>query len=179
MSSRRPKNEEPIEKKIARILISQNLSVSAAESCTGGLVAATLINAEGISSVLSETYVTYSNAAKTKLLGVREETLARYGAVSRETAAEMAEGAAKAAGADIAVATTGIAGPDGGTDQKPVGLVYIGCWYRGKTVVKRCFYGGDRQGIRYAACREALEILYCQILTSAIDTKNDGPSFCS
>ncbi len=171
MSSRRPKTEEPIEKKIARILISQNISVSVAESCTGGLVAATLVNVDGISTVFSESYVTYSNDAKKKLLGVSEETLARFGAVSRETAAEMAEGAARAAGAQVAVATTGIAGPDGGTDEKPVGLVYIGCCYRGKTVVKRCFYGGDRQAIRYAAAREALEILYCQILTSALDAK--------
>ena len=153
MSSRRPKTEEPIEKKIARILISQNISVSVAESCTGGLVAATLVNVDGISTVFSESYVTYSNDAKKKLLGVSEETLARFGAVSRETAAEMAEGAARAAGAQVAVATTGIAGPDGGTDEKPVGLVYIGCCYRGKTVVKRCFYGGDRQAIRYAAAR--------------------------
>ena len=164
MSSRRRKAEEPIEKKIARILIHRNITVTTAESCTGGLVAATLVNADGISSVFNESYVTYSNEAKIRLLGVDEETLQKHGAVSRETAIEMAEGAAKAAHADIAVSTTGVAGPDGGTEEKPVGLVYIGCCYRGKSIVKRCFYGGDRQAVRYAAAKEALEILYCQIL---------------
>jgi len=171
MSSRRRKVEEPIENKIARILISQNISVSFAESCTGGLVAATLVNADGISSVFNESYVTYSDEAKRKLLGVREKTLKEFGAVSRETAAEMARGAAMASGADIAISTTGIAGPDGGTEEKPVGLVYIGCWYQGEAIVKRCYFGGDRQGIRYGAVREALEILYCQILTCALDKR--------
>ena len=173
MSSRRRKTEEPIENKIARILISQNITVSFAESCTGGLAAASLVNADGISSVFSESYVTYSNEAKTRILGVKKETLSSFGAVSRETAAEMAEGAARASGADIAIATTGIAGPGGGTEEKPVGLVYIGCFYRGKTIVKRCFYGGDRQAIRYAAAKEALEILYCQILTCALEKDGD------
>ena len=96
---------------------------------------------------------------------MKEETLRQYGAVSRQTAIEMAEGAARAAGADAAIAVTGIAGPDGGTEEKPVGLVYIGCSVEGKTIVKRCFYGGDRLAIRQAAAREALDILYCQILS--------------
>ena len=156
--------EEPIEKKITRILIHKNMSVTTAESCTGGLVAGTLVNADGISEVFKEGYITYSNEAKNKLLGVSEETLATYGAVSRQTAAEMAEGAARAAGADASVVTTGIAGPGGGTEEKPVGLVYIGCYVKGRTIVKRCFYGGDRQAVRYSAVKEALEILYCQLL---------------
>ena len=156
--------EEPIEKKITRILIHKNMSVTTAESCTGGLVAGTLVNADGNSEVFKEGYITYSNEAKNKLLGVSEETLATYGAVSRQTAAEMAEGAARAAGADASVVTTGIAGPGGGTEEKPVGLVYIGCYVKGRTIVKRCFYGGDRQAVRYSAVKEALEILYCQLL---------------
>lgn len=156
--------EEPMERKIFRVLMHKKMTVSTAESCTGGLLAGTLVNAEGISEVFREGYITYSNEAKQKLLGVKPETLAQYGAVSRETAAEMAEGAAAAAGADVALATTGIAGPDGGTPEKPVGLVYIACFIKGRMVVKRCFYGGDRQGVRHAAVREALEILYCQLL---------------
>ena len=103
MSSDRIMAEEPIEKKITRILIHKNMSVTTAESCTGGLVAGTLVNADGLSEVFKEGYITYSNEAKNKLLGVSEETLATYGAVSRQTAAEMAEGAARAAGADASV----------------------------------------------------------------------------
>ena len=164
MSSDRIMAEEPIEKKITRILIHRNMTVTAAESCTGGLVAGTLVNADGISEVFKESYVTYSNEAKHKLLGVKKETLEKYGAVSRQTAAEMAEGAVRAAGADASVVTTGVAGPGGGTEEKPVGLVYIGCCVKGRTIVKRCFYGGNRQGVRHSAVKEALEILYCQLL---------------
>ena len=158
MSSDRIMAEEPIEKKITRILLHKKMTVTAAESCTGGLVAGTLVNADGISEVFKESYVTYSNEAKHKLLGVKKETLEKYGAVSRQTAAEMAEGAVRAAGADASVVTTG------GTEEKPVGLVYIGCCVKGRTIVKRCFYGGNRQGVRHSAVKEALEILYCQLL---------------
>ena len=164
MSSDRIMAEEPIEKKITRILIHRKMTVTAAESCTGGLVAGTLVNADGISEVFKESYVTYSNEAKHKLLGVKKETLEKYGAVSRQTAAEMAEGAVRAAGADASVVTTGVAGPGGGTEEKPVGLVYIGCCVKGRTILKRCFYGGNRQGVRHSAVKEALEILYCQLL---------------
>lgn len=166
MSSGRRIVEVPIEKKIERVLRHRNMLVTTAESCTGGLIAGTLVNADGISDALKEGYITYSNEAKIRLLGVKKETLEQYGAVSRQTAKEMAEGAAKAAGADAAIAVTGIAGPGGGTEEKPVGLVYIGCCVHGRTVVKRCFYGGDRAAIRHAAVKEALEILYCQILTA-------------
>ena len=76
----------------------------------------------------------------------------------------IAEGAVRAAGADASVVTTGVAGPGGGTEEKPVGLVYIGCCVKGRTIVKRCFYGGNRQGVRHSAVKEALEILYCQLL---------------
>ena len=164
MSSGKRIVEIPIEKKIERILASRNMTVTTAESCTGGLIAATLVNADGISKVFKEGYITYSDEAKHKLLGVKEETLRRFGAVSRETAEEMAEGAAKAAGADVAVAVTGIAGPGGGTEEKPVGLVYVGCFFQGKTIVKRCFFGGGRSGIRHSTVEEALKILYCRIL---------------
>ena len=165
MSSGRRIVEIPLEKKIERILVHRKFTVTTAESCTGGLIAASLVNADGISAVFKEGYITYSNEAKVKLLGVKEETLARFGAVSRETAQEMAEGAAKASGAEAAIAVTGIAGPGGGTPEKPVGLVYIVCHVNGKTVVKRCFYGGDRDNVRHMAAKEALELLYCQILS--------------
>jgi PncC family amidohydrolase len=164
MSSGRRIEEIPLEQKIARILAHRNMTVTTAESCTGGLVAGTLVNADGVSAVFKEGYITYSNEAKSKLLGVREDTLAQYGAVSRETATEMAEGAAAAAGADVAISVTGIAGPGGGTPEKPVGLVYVGCSVRGKTVVKRCFFSGDRASVRHQTVREALALLYCQIL---------------
>ena len=141
--------------------LADKMLVSSAFIC---LVAGTLVNADGISEVFKESYVTYSNEAKHKLLGVKKETLEKYGAVSRQTAAEMAEGAVRAAGADASVVTTGVAGPGGGTEEKPVGLVYIGCCVKGRTIVKRCFYGGNRQGVRHSAVKEALEILYCQLL---------------
>ncbi len=165
MSSDRIVTQEPIETKIARILTNTEMTVTTAESCTGGLVAGTLVNASGISKGFKEGYIVYSDEAKQKLLGVKEETLKRYGAVSRQTAEEMAKGAANAANADAAIVTTGVAGPEGGTKEKPVGLVYIGCYVKGHIVVKRCFYSGSRQSIRYAAVKEALEILYCQLLT--------------
>ena len=158
--------EKTLEETVTELLSEKHLHVTTAESCTGGLISGTLVNAAGASAVLNEGYVTYSNEAKERLLGVSHETLETYGAVSEQTAKEMAEGAAKAAGADAAIAVTGIAGPDGGTEEKPVGLVYIGCTVEGKTIVKRCFYGGDRTAIRQAAAKEALDILYCQILSS-------------
>ncbi len=164
MSSGIRKGDVPIEQKIGRILQHRNMTVTTAESCTGGLVSGTLVNAEGISSVFKEGFVTYSNQAKQKLLHVKEETLEEFGAVSKETAREMAEGAAKEADADAAVAVTGIAGPGGGTEKKPVGLVYIGCYVKGKVIVKRCFFRGNRESIRNASVKEALELLYCQLL---------------
>ena len=164
MSSGKRILEIPIEKKIERILLTRNMTMTTVESCTGGLVAAALVNADGISSVFKEGYITYSDEAKQKLLGVREETLKQHGAVSRETAIEMAEGAALTAGADISLSVTGIAGPGGGSPKKPVGLVYIGCSFKGKTIVKRCFFRGDRNGIRYQSMQEALQILYCRLL---------------
>ncbi|MCI6858441.1 MAG: nicotinamide-nucleotide amidohydrolase family protein [Eubacterium sp.] len=164
MNSDRIITEIPVEEKIARILLHKQMTVTTAESCTGGLVAGTLVNVSGISEVFREGYVTYSNEAKHRILGVRNETLMKYGAVSRQTAEEMAAGAARAAGADASVVTTGIAGPDGGSEEKPVGLVYIGCYVNGRITVKKCFYGGDRQHVRNSAVKEALDILYCQLL---------------
>ena len=109
-----PESRKSLEETVVELLAEKNYTVTTAESCTGGLIAGTLVNAAGASDVLNEGYVTYSNEAKERLAGVRHNTLERYGAVSEQTAREMAEGAAKAAGADAALSATGIAGPGGG-----------------------------------------------------------------
>lgn len=165
MSSTCHVNEEATEVKIGRILKTKGLKIATAESCTGGLVAGTLVNVDGISQVFEQGFVTYSDAAKTAMLGVSPETLAQFTAVSPQTAKEMAEGAAARAKADVAVSTTGIAGPTGGSAEKPVGLVYIGCTILGETTVKACFFTGDRESIRRSAVKEALELLYCKLLS--------------
>lgn len=148
-----------VEDRIAELLAKKNIKVSTAESCTGGMIAATLVNVSGISNWFEEGYVTYSNSAKQKLLGVDKDTLKQYGAVSEQTARQMAIGAAKAAGCQAAVATTGIAGPDGGTAEKPVGLVYIGAVVKDAVVVEKHFFQGDRAEVRKQSTQAALELL--------------------
>ena len=159
-----------IEEKIARLCISQGVTVSTAESCTGGLVAGTLINAPGISAVYKEGYITYSNEAKEKLLQVPANILETYGAVSSETAAAMAEGCKNAAGSDFAVSTTGIAGPGGGTAQKPVGLVYIGCYGKDRVRTWKKQYSGSRMEVRTQAVADALLLLY-EMLQESFQTE--------
>ena len=143
----------------ARALLEKGLTASTAESCTGGLVAARLVEVPGISAALNEAHVTYANEAKVRYCGVREETLAAHGAVSEEVAREMAEGLRARSGCDIAVSTTGIAGPDGGTPEKPVGLVYIGCAAPDRTWVEALHLTGDRARIRSLAALRALDML--------------------
>jgi len=134
--------------------------VATAESCTGGFLAAALTAIPGASEVVERGFVTYSNRSKIELLGVPRETIAEHGAVSAETAAAMARGAVARAGADLAVAVTGLAGPGGGTPQKPVGLVFIGVATReGAARVERHVFPGDRAEIRRAAVVEALQML--------------------
>ncbi len=135
-------------------------TLATAESCTGGLVAAALTDIAGASDVVERGFVTYSNRAKSELLGVPAELIARHGAVSAETAAAMAEGALAKAPVDLAVAVTGIAGPSGGSPDKPVGLVYFGVARRGgKSITERQIFKGGRAGIRHAATLRALELL--------------------
>ena len=134
-------------------------TVATAESCTGGLVSARLVDWPGASSFFLEGAVTYSNKAKIVRLDVRPETLKKHGAVSAETAREMAAGIALGAGADVGVSTTGIAGPDGGTDEKPVGLVYVGIYSSGKASAERFLFTGTRNEIREATTRNALRML--------------------
>lgn len=149
-------SQTEMDKVVAELLVKNNTTISVAESCTGGLVTANLINYPGISKVLFEGCVTYSNEAKIKRLGVKKETLEEYGAVSSQTAEEMAIGVAKSFNSEIGVSTTGIAGPDGGTSEKPVGLVYFGIYYKGKTFSIKKIFSGDRRKVRERAAMEAL-----------------------
>lgn len=152
-----------IEARVYELLKKQNITVTTAESATGGMIASTLINVPGISEFFTEGYVTYSNAAKVKMLGVNADTIATFGVVSKEAAAEMCECAAKVAATDAAISVTGVAGPDGGTKDCPVGTVYIGCFFKGKTVVEHHVFPGDRMAVRKAACNRALELLLLQL----------------
>lgn len=129
-------------------LIEQKITVSTAESCTAGLISATIGNFSGVSEIFSEGYVTYSNDAKEKNLGVPHDVLATHGAVSEETARAMAEGVCRVSGARIGLSATGIAGPTGGTDKKPVGLVYMGVCFDGVTSVVKRVFSGTRQEVR-------------------------------
>ena len=156
--------ETSIEEVVAKMLVENNLKIAVAESCTGGMVSASLINYPGISSVFMEGCVTYSNEAKMKSLGVKKETLDVYGAVSDKCAKEMASGVAARYNTNIGIATTGIAGPDGGTDEKPVGLVYFGIYINGKVITKKYVFNGDRQGIRERATRTILNDLRLELL---------------
>lgn len=156
-------DEDTIEDVLGKYLTSNNIKVSTAESCTGGLLAGRIINYPGISSVYGEGYITYSNEAKVKNLGVSEKTLAQFGAVSKETAMEMARGAAMKSGADLGISTTGIAGPTGGTKDKMVGLVYIGLYYKGNIKYKELRLSGSRQKVRSRAVNEALSYAYKEI----------------
>ena len=156
--------ETSIEEVVAKMLVENNLKIAVAESCTGGMISASLINYPGISSVFMEGCVTYSNEAKMKSLGVKKETLDVYGAVSDKCAKEMASGVAARYNTNVGIATTGIAGPDGGTDEKPVGLVYFGIYINGKVISKKYVFNGDRQGVRERATRTILNDLRLELL---------------
>ncbi|MDF2539333.1 MAG: cinA [Herbinix sp.] len=151
--------EETLEQVVVKTLTSKKLTVTCAESCTGGLLTGRLVNVPGVSSVLKESFITYSNEAKIKYLGVKEDTLREFGAVSERTAAEMAVGAAERTGSDTAIAITGIAGPDGGTEEKPVGLVYISCYVKGEVTVRKFHMKGNREKIREQSVIYALDLL--------------------
>ncbi len=139
-------------------LTKKGYTITTAESCTGGLLSATLVNVSGASEVLHCSFVTYANEAKEKLVYVRHDTLEQYGAVSPETAREMALGAAERGEADVGLSTTGVAGPAGGTPEKPVGLVYIGCAVHGEAVTERHIFDGDRMQIRRQAVQAAMDL---------------------
>ncbi len=153
-------NEDRLEDKILKCLEQRNYTIATVESCTGGLLAGTLVNCSGISAYFQEGMITYSNEAKSRLVGVKEQTLNSVGAVSEETAREMAEGVRKVAGSTIGISTTGIAGPTGGTDKKPVGLVYIGIAFPDKTYVYELHLKGTRQQVREKTVQNVLYRLY-------------------
>ncbi len=148
-------------KRVLDLCRARDLKIAMAESCTGGLVAATLTEIAGASDAVDCGFITYSNAAKQAILGVPAATLERHGAVSEETAAAMAAGALKRSDADLAVAITGIAGPGGGSRQKPVGLVYFAAASRdGRHLQRRRLFGKvGRRRVRRRAVAEALDLL--------------------
>ncbi|SCG98737.1 competence/damage-inducible protein A [Romboutsia sp. 1001713B170207_170306_H8] len=156
--------EVTLEDTVAKLLVDKNLTISVAESCTGGMVSSNLINYPGISSVFMEGCVTYSNEAKIMSLGVNKETLDKFGAVSYETAREMAIGVAKRHNTNMGISTTGIAGPQGGSEEKPVGLVYFGIYINGKTIVKRYLFNGNREQVRLRATKTILNDLRLEII---------------
>ncbi len=144
---------------VVELLKENGLTVTTAESCTGGLVAARLVDVPGVSEVFKQGFITYSNKAKRKLLNVKKTTLKEVGAVSEKTAREMAKGAILASGADASIATTGIAGPDGGTEEKPVGLVYLAVSVRGQIYTEEHQFEGDRMEVRESTVHAALALL--------------------
>lgn len=148
-----------LEKAVVDLLLANELTVSTIESCTGGMLAARLINIPGVSEVFKSGYITYSNKAKRKVVGVKKSSLQKYGAVSEQVAYEMATGPAMVSKADVNVSITGIAGPDGGSAEKPVGLVFIGCCVKGKTTVKEFHFMGSRAKIREASVSAALTLM--------------------
>lgn len=156
--------EVTLEDAVVELLKENELTLTTAESCTAGLLAGRIMNVAGASKVYNEGYITYSNEAKERILSVSHETLERYGAVSPETAAEMAEGAARAAKASASLSVTGIAGPDGGTKEKPVGLVYISCQVRGKMRTEEFRFTGNREKNREYAVVRALTLLWEELM---------------
>ncbi|MBQ6814328.1 MAG: CinA family protein [Lachnospiraceae bacterium] len=147
-----------ISEKLVQSLAEMGLTISTAESCTGGMLASAIIDVAGASEVFSEGFITYSNEAKIKYLDVKAETLEEFGAVSQQTVLQMAAGCAKQAESDVAVVTSGVAGPGGGTQETPVGFVYIACAYKDVVTAKSFKFDGDRFEIRRQATAEALKM---------------------
>ena len=165
------KEDETLEENIVALLKKYDLTLATAESCTGGLLAGRLVNVPGVSEVFSQGFVTYSNKAKRKLLDVSKSTLKKHGAVSKQTAKEMASGAAILTGADVAVSITGLAGPGGATKEKPVGMVCMSCYIKEKNYVKEYYFTGNRQKIRENSVVYALSLLR-QCILENYENKN-------
>ena len=151
--------------KVITKLIENNITIATAESCTGGSLGKIITSFSGVSSIYGYGFITYANEAKEKLLGVSHETLEKFGAVSPECAREMALGARKVAGSDIAVSVTGIAGPGGGTPEKPVGLVYIALADKDGVEVRKLNLKGTRDEIRAQTCGEVFKLIEENLLT--------------
>lgn len=155
---------ETLEQVVVKMLQKQGLTICTAESCTGGMLSSRLINVPGASDILKIGLVTYSNRAKRKFIGVNRDTLKKYSAVSKETAKEMAKGAVFETDADVSLAVTGVAGPDGGTKEKPVGTVFISCYFDESVVVNEYHFAGDRNKIRELTVVNALDLLRRRML---------------
>lgn len=156
-----------LEEAVTVLLWNRNLTLSTAESCTGGVIAARIVNVPGASDVFLQGMVTYSNEAKKRTLGVSEDTLRLYGAVSGECAKEMAEGGCSFSGTDVCLSVTGIAGPGGGTLEKPVGTVFMGCCVKGKTTVREYHFTGNRARVREQTAAHGLAFLRSCILENS------------
>jgi nicotinamide-nucleotide amidase len=152
-------DDDSLEEVVGKALRRRRLTLSVAESCTGGLISSRITNVSGSSAYLDRSYITYSNRSKIEELGVKEESIKRDGAVSRRVAIEMAKGARSKSGSDIAIAVTGIAGPTGGTRTKPVGLVYIALAGRGKTICVERHFPGGRLDFKHLVSNAALNLL--------------------
>ncbi|MBJ6801613.1 competence/damage-inducible protein A [Geomonas propionica] len=152
-------DEDTMDCVLARLLRESGVTLALAESCTGGMIAARITAVAGSSAYFLEGNVTYSNAAKSRMIGVPPELIERHGAVSAEVARAMAQGAREASGSDLALSVTGIAGPDGGTPEKPVGTVYIALADAGSCRIERCNFQGDRDRVRSITCFTALNWL--------------------
>ncbi|MCR5792264.1 MAG: competence/damage-inducible protein A [Lachnospiraceae bacterium] len=153
-----------LEEVVVDMLKERGYKLVTAESLTGGLIAATIVNVPGASDVLEESFVTYADRTKAQNLGVLEETLQKYTAVSKETAIEMAKGIQKRTGAQVSISATGIAGPDGGTKEKPVGLAFLGCCIEDKVFVKELHLKGNRRKIREMVVVNALDLIRTSLM---------------
>jgi len=149
--------------KLVKVLLDKDLKIATAESCTGGLLAKKITDVSGASRIFDMGLIAYANRIKQEFLGVPEEILATKGAVSYETAEYMAKGIAKISKADIGIGITGIAGPTGGTPEKPVGLVYFCVYFDGKVTVKELRLSGSRDEIREQTTKEVAEYVYSLI----------------
>ena len=158
------KEEKTLEEAVVDLLKEKNMTLSLAESCTGGAVAARIVNVPGASEALMCGFVTYTNRAKRKCLGEKKSTLKNEGAVSAKCAKEMAKGGAKAAETDVCLSVTGLAGPGGGTEETPVGTVFMGCCCAGKTTTREFHFTGNRSRIRGQAVAQALTFIRDSLL---------------
>jgi nicotinamide-nucleotide amidase len=152
-------DDDTVAEIVGRELKEQKMKIAVAESCTGGLLGSLITDTPGSSEFFEGGFITYSNDAKQSMVGVSKKTIGEYGPVSQEAAAKMAEGAAKNSGAQIGISITGIAGPGGSEKDKPVGLVYIGLYWKGKTYVEKHLFMGSRERIKYSAAITALHVV--------------------
>lgn len=148
---------------VVKTLIEKNITVSTAESCTGGMLGQCITSVSGASAIYGFGFITYANGAKEKILGVSHETLLKYGAVSEQTAREMALGAHKQSGAKLCVSVTGIAGPTGGTKETPVGLVYVGLYFKGNVRAVKLLLSGSREDVRIKTCESVFKLIAGEI----------------